>query len=176
MKPTYNLHHTNWKAVTSSDDLRPAMQGVLFDKENERLVATDGHVLLMMPVKEISETDHTAIIPVAAFDKKAESYTVTEEETTVHYSSGKKEIYPNIQELYPKYNSVLPKNMEEPVEQIGVDIEIIARLQKCLKPLADKKKIKIKLSFNGSGRGINFNLMDDPEVSGLIMPYSLKDH
>lgn len=64
-----SIRHTQLKNVVSHDKLRPAMMGVLYDPENERIVATNGHVLVVYSVQP-DENDQGCILPVDAFDNR----------------------------------------------------------------------------------------------------------
>lgn len=174
MKPLYNLHHTNWSKVVSKDGLRPAMCGVYFDKDNECLVGTDGHVVLMIPVDPAftALADESAVIPVEAFNKNAFNYQVTKDKTTVQLKDGSTRTYPNIDERYPEYRNVIPsENKRQELDRIGIDAELIANIHACLKPAASSKVVQLIFDFNGPCTAIHFKLNSDEKVCGVIMPF-----
>lgn len=176
MKPTHALHSSNWKHVTSSDSLRPDLQGVFFDKDKQSLVATNGHLLLVMPV-ELSQSDVSALINVEVFDKAATHYTVTEAETTAHYSGGKKISHPNLAEQFPVYEQLLEGHKDpQAVQVMGMDVQQVAKLYSCLKPVSTDAQVPLKLFFNGHRKAVTFEWVKDSKVRGVVMPYLIEQH
>ncbi len=108
--------------AVSSDDLRPAMMGVYFEigKEDSRIVATDGHRLVRLVRSDISSSSETSfIVPekalnlvAKALDEKKCDMAVTDEHVRFH-SGNTMVITRLINEQYPKYESVIPKENDK---------------------------------------------------------------
>jgi DNA polymerase-3 subunit beta len=116
-----NAIHKTLFAV-SSDDLRPAMMGVYFQigTEESKFVATDGHRLVKYTNKDItSEKDVNFIVPDKALsliqktiDGDECSLTVTEDHARFK-SGGTIVITRLINEQYPNYDSVIPRDNDK---------------------------------------------------------------
>jgi DNA polymerase-3 subunit beta len=116
-----NAIHKTLFAV-SSDDLRPAMMGVYFQigTDESKFVATDGHRLVKYTNKEITaDNDVNFIIPDKALsliqktiDGDECSLTVTEDHARFK-SGGTIVITRLINEQYPNYDSVIPRDNDK---------------------------------------------------------------
>ena len=167
-------------AFTSKDEMRPAMQGVLVDNNN--LIATDGHILLIYPCDETEYQD--IVIPISCFPKKNGNYTIVELEkqvadivglklTVTEYNSKKQQeetrIEKVIREPYPKYKNVLPlPEQKQALETIGLNPVFLAKFS----ALHEHKKDEagLQLIFHGPKSAITIT---HAEFSGLIMPTRL---
>lgn len=167
-------------AFTSKDEMRPAMQGVLVD--NNQLIATDGHVLLIYPCDETEYQD--IVIPISCFPKKKGNYTIVELEkqvadivglklTVIEYNSKKQQeetrIEKVIREPYPKYKNVLPlPEQKQALETIGLNPLFLAKFS----ALHEHKKddAGLQLTFHGTKSAITIT---HAEFSGIIMPTRL---
>lgn len=107
--------------ATSTDDLRPAMTGVFIDitEENTTFVATDGHRLIRYRREDIkSATATTMILPRKALNLIKSSLPSEVVPVTTEFSSSNaffsfgniKLICRLIDERYPDYENVIPKN------------------------------------------------------------------
>ncbi|NGP87516.1 DNA polymerase III subunit beta [Fodinibius halophilus] len=108
--------------AVSNDDLRPAMMGVYFDigAEESKFVATDGHRLVKYIKHDLtSDTEVDFIVPEKALNlvKKAlhdEECVMTITEDHVRFKSGNTIVITRlINEQYPNYESVIPKDNEK---------------------------------------------------------------
>ncbi|WP_138430881.1 DNA polymerase III subunit beta [Fodinibius saliphilus] len=108
--------------AVSNDDLRPAMMGVYFDigAEESKFVATDGHRLVKYIKHDLtSDTEVDFIVPEKALNlvKKAlhaEECVLTITEDHVRFESGNTIVITRlINEQYPNYESVIPKDNEK---------------------------------------------------------------
>lgn len=116
-----NAIHKTLFAV-SSDDLRPAMMGVYFQigTEESKFVATDGHRLVKYTNKDITaEKDVNFIVPDKALsliqktiDGDECDLTVTEDHARFK-SGGTIVITRLINEQYPNYDSVIPRDNDK---------------------------------------------------------------
>lgn len=108
--------------AVSNDDLRPAMMGVYFDigADESKFVATDGHRLVKYIKHDLtSEQEVDFIVPEKALNlvKKAlheEGCAMTITEDHVRFKSGNTIVITRlINEQYPNYESVIPKDNEK---------------------------------------------------------------
>ncbi len=108
--------------AVSNDDLRPAMMGVYFEigPEESKFVATDGHRLVKYIQEGLtSDEEVTFIVPEKALSlvQKAlhdEECVLTVTEDHVRYKSGNTVVITRlINEQYPNYESVIPKDNDK---------------------------------------------------------------
>ncbi|PAU94839.1 DNA polymerase III subunit beta [Aliifodinibius salipaludis] len=108
--------------AVSNDDLRPAMMGVYFDigTEESKFVATDGHRLVKYIKEDLtSDKEVDFIVPEKALNlvKKAlhdEECALTITEDHARFKSGNTIVITRlINEQYPNYESVIPKDNEK---------------------------------------------------------------
>jgi len=108
--------------AVSNDDLRPAMMGVYFDigPDESKFVATDGHRLVKYIKQDLtSDKEIDFIVPEKALNlvQKAlhdEECAMTVTEDHVRFKSGNTIVITRlINEQYPNYESVIPKDNEK---------------------------------------------------------------
>ncbi len=108
--------------AVSNDDLRPAMMGVYFDigADESKFVATDGHRLVKYIKEDLtSEKDVDFIVPEKALNlvQKAlhdEECVLTITEDHARFKSGNTIVITRlINEQYPNYESVIPKDNDK---------------------------------------------------------------
>ena len=160
-------------AFTLTNENRPAMQGVFVDNNN--LIATDGHVLLVYPC----ETEYSGIvIPVSCFPKKKGNYTIVELEedgklTVTEYDSKKQQeetrIAKVMNERYPNYKAVMPQEGTElEVKMIGINPLFLAKFSALHEHKNDDAGLQ--LTFHGLTHAITIK---HDEFTGLLMPTRL---
>lgn len=109
--------------AVSSDELRPAMMGILFQigKSEMRSVATDGHRLVRLVNTELSskQMEREVIVPAKALILAMKSFegpesNISFSETHVMFSLGGVTLVSRmIEEKYPNYESVIPVDNEK---------------------------------------------------------------
>lgn len=108
--------------AVSNDDLRPAMMGVYFDigPDESKFVATDGHRLVKYIKQDLtSDKEIDFIVPEKALNLvqkalHAEECAMTVTEDHVRFKSGNTIVITRlINEQYPNYESVIPKDNEK---------------------------------------------------------------
>lgn len=108
--------------AVSNDDLRPAMMGVYFDigTDESKFVATDGHRLVKYIKEDLtSDEEIDFIVPEKALNlvKKAlhaDECTLTITDDHVRFKSGNTIVITRlINEQYPNYESVIPKDNQK---------------------------------------------------------------
>jgi DNA polymerase-3 subunit beta len=108
--------------AVSSDDLRPAMMGVYFEigTESSKIVSTDGHRLVKLLLHNLSASEETKfIVPEKALNLTMKTLdgddciiTVTADH--VGFLSGSTLVISRlIDETYPNYETVIPKDNEK---------------------------------------------------------------
>jgi hypothetical protein len=147
------------------------MQGVYVDNNN--LVATDGHILLVYPC----QTAYSGItIPVSCFPKKKGNYTQVEMEedgkltvSEFDKSIGEIRITKVINETYPNYKVAIPQEGTElEVKKIGINPVFLAKFSELYKH--QKDDLGIQLTFHGPTQAITIKHDD---FTGLLMPTKL---
>jgi hypothetical protein len=152
---------------------RPAMEGVYID--NNQLIATDGHVLLIYPCVE---SDYNIVIPVSCFPKKKGNYTTIEmgklgDLLVIEYSHNgilqETRIERVINEPYPNYKAVIPlPKQKKALETIGLNPIFLAKFSALHEQ--QKDDVGLQLTFHGVTSAITIT---HAEFSGLIMPTRL---
>jgi len=138
------------------DRVRPAMCNVLFDKG--KLVATDGHKLVVIEAEELleGEKDKKIILPIELFDKKKKL-------ESFNLSSGSIQLDFAITETYPDYETLIPTD-----DKIEYEISFAPKLLYELWLSMGQKNIKLK--FYGKGAAIKIECLADSSRFGLLMP------
>jgi hypothetical protein len=94
------------KNVCSKDKLRPAMNSVYYDQENNNLAATDAHILLKLPIKNLPISDRLDNI----YSVDAEKYSLLKyQQNSFKLDKYNDLINEEICNKYPDYNTVLPQ-------------------------------------------------------------------
>jgi hypothetical protein len=145
------------KNVCSKDDLRPAMNSVYYDQENNNLAATDAHILIKLPIKNLPISDKIENITSFAGDISLSNYC---------FNSFKLDKYNDLinEEIcnkYPDYESVLPKENYTDFSFFGINPYLFNGL-KVINKIAKKFKIvqfPIKLSCLENKAFLNLSLL-----------------
>ncbi len=144
------------------DPMRPVLNSLLLEIDGERkarLIATDGRMMLFLPV-EVAPDDVAGLIPKAAFELAADPARRTElivdEETGDEHESiipielgcgdGMILVDEHIslarpKYTYPNYKTVLDSVSGEPIVTITLNAELLAKLQKGMGATAVKLEI-----------------------------------
>jgi DNA polymerase-3 subunit beta len=140
--------------AVSSDDLRPAMMGVYFDigPEESKFVATDGHRLVKYIKKDlVSDQEVDFIVPEKALNlvQKAlhdEECVLTITEDHARFKSGNTIVITRlINEQYPNYESVIPKDNEK---TLTIDKEQMLATVKRVSIFSSSTTRQIRLQMN----------------------------
>jgi len=179
------VSYTHLKNVASTDNLRPAMQGVNINLKQSRLECTDAHLLMLYPIKicegsNINPEIDSVIVPIRFFNHLkymvdiprkflgAVKYFLLDEFAEVHF--GNELVYRcrYIDAQYPIIDAVLP-NVEwkrEEVKEIGFNLNIIGKLTQ-----AFPKEFPNNVKFNlySQNKGVLVEQIDG-DVKGIVMP------
>lgn len=185
---------SNVKNCVSDDVMRPAMTGVYFDLVNKCMVCTDSHILMMFPIHiEWSQEElllstlereeilkkHSKILPVELFDKKKYMGDFKNYFGVVSYDfsdplyaevlHGEERVFrcKYIDEVFPNYQAVLPKDESCEINKIGMHFKILDRIAKSLPIKSDEKSFFF--TFYGKNKPIVFE-NKNYEIKGLLMP------
>ncbi len=187
------IKHNHWKHVVSKDQLRPVMNGVFFDLAKECMVATNSHLLLIIPIeiewsKEENEgldevekkcilKNQSKIVPVELFDERkymgnpkyylSETYYDFSDENYARVYNGAECVFrcKFIDGGFPNYEAVFPESTES-VETIGVDFSMVKKIFDAI-PFKDKF---LDFKFTAKNRAIKFSYRMDSRIQGVIMP------
>ena len=159
-------------SACSKDPLKPALTGAYYQPEENRLTTCDGAILVNYPVQS-DKNESTAVLPVDIFP------TIKEAKHSTYVINGKAERSCNgstqtakfIQEKYPDYKSVIPK--DAPAFEIGLDLMKLKQLCDAL-PMSEIKNKAVKFSFIAPLKAALFETTAHKEkITGLIMPIRL---
>lgn len=153
--------------AVSTDDLRPNMMGVYFqvDEEKTRLVATDGHRLVRLVKHDMKgDVPVNFIVPDKALAQVSRTLNggETKMQITKHhvrFSNGDAEVIARlINESYPNYENVIPKENEK-IMTVGKD-DMLATVR------------RVSIFSSSTTRQIRLNLSQD-EVSIFAEDYEM---
>jgi len=140
------------------------LQHILFEKG--KLVASNGHVLAVVPVKH-EETDIEGYLTAESIKKANSNHGYINPSTdSLGYADGSTDPRPKDAGNYPSYEMVIPK--EEPVITIGLNPKLLLDLAMAL----DSKE-PIILEIYGEEKPIGIKTLSGLE-SGVIMPIRIK--
>jgi hypothetical protein len=180
MKTNFKLH-----LATSKDSLRPVMQFILLTPKE--FVATDAHIMAVVPNKLILEEESIALIPEAGLLIEAQIWKSIYNADFIYLSQQGAIIYifarfknkPTLNfpigsngesyNNFPKWHQVIPQEpARQEVAKLGVSAKLLMNLADALDAGSG-----LKMEFNGTNKGaictpINHNHKEPPY--GLIMP------
>ena len=109
---------------TSTDDLKPSLQGVLFDinEATVTLVSTDGHKLSKIEEPQNNSISKKIILPTK-FLKLIQGFLITEKEVEFIVGENHAQVFFNtvkistrlINDIYPDYEKVIPKDNDKEI-------------------------------------------------------------
>ena len=133
--PSSTLSHGINKTLfaTSNDELRPAMTGVFFQVENDKLtfVATDAHKLVRYSFTDVKSAEATSfIVPKKALNLLKNALPQNEEVRVSYNKSNVFFNFPNVNLVcrlidarYPDYNAVIPIDNPNKVTVVRTDFQ-----------------------------------------------------
>ena len=144
--------------ATAEEELRPVMNGILFDLDvnNSPLVASDAHKLICYEFTGAKASQKCSFIlhkkPAAVLRsvlaKVDEEITVQFDNKNAYFSFGENILVCRLIEgIYPAYRSVFPKNNSNRMTIARTDLlGVVKRIAVCSNQVSNQ--IKLKLSFN----------------------------
>jgi DNA polymerase III subunit beta len=159
---------SNTQFAASTDELRPAMTGVLvkFEDSNTTFVATDGHRLVRYRRLDlVSDSGTTILIPKKAISHLQKALPTENQDCTIEFNPSNalfsfgnfKFICRLIDEKFPDYESVIPP--DNPFK-LTVDREEFLGSLKRISLYANKTTNQIVLKINGSELQISAEDLD----------------
>jgi hypothetical protein len=125
------------KNVCSKDDLRPAMNSVYYDQENNNLAATDALILIKLPIKNLPISDRLDnICSIDNIDYTLYNY----QQNSFKLDKYSDLINEEICNKYPDYNAVLPQENYRDFSFFGINPYLFNGL-KVINKIAKKFKI-----------------------------------
>ena len=183
----------NWKNICSTDFMRPVMTGVYFDLENDCMVGTNTHIMVECPIEvEFDELEQlcaykkqlelrrewSKIVPIEFFDKakymgdykkySMDIYYDFSDEKYAQVFMGPELVFrcKYIDGNFPNYRAVYPKEQDDFIDGIGVDLKSIKLIMDCI-PYTQKHLI---FKVHAKNRGITFSHPTNPNFKGILMP------
>lgn len=190
---TTEVKYTNLKSVVSNDNLRPVMCGVYIDFKEQRLVATDAHVLISYPI-DITENDSEldgVIIPVDYFNRLRYmvalpsknkmlidvEYILTDTYAEIHWCGEMIYRCKYIEGKYPNWNNenimINPTKYPKKPKQVGINAHI---LKKMLLGIPSANPQTLIMETTSEKHAILFtteNMDYDRPIHAIVMPTML---
>ena len=140
----------------SSDDLKPALQGVLltFNEAKTTFVSTDGHRLSKVDIEKNGPTSKNLILPVKFF-KLVQTFLNENDEVEFILSENHAEVFFKginistrlIQDSYPDYEKVIPQSNEK---KVIIDNKEMTESLKRISSFSSKKTKQATLVINNN--------------------------
>jgi len=168
--------------AASTEESRYTLKAVKLDVAGKRIMATDGHILAIVPC-EVGDKDKDALLSldsikqIRAMQKRAKSVPVevTTNGKATAVGAGETAEYELINGTFPNVDAVIPKGgkYEGPCT-VSLNAELLLRLAKALQPEVDKRNPPVvQLWIKDGNSGVLVKCDDNPEAIGVIMPYRL---
>jgi DNA polymerase III sliding clamp (beta) subunit (PCNA family) len=165
-------------AAASPYESRYTLKAVKLDVENKRMLATDGHILAIVPT-EVADTDHSGLIAVDSFkqiramQKRAKTIPVNIAVNGKAVATGKGETaeYELVSGQFPNADAAIPKGATyEGAPTIGLNVDLLMRLAKALGADEAHQGTIIKLWIKDGSSAVLVKTDENPEAVGVIMP------
>jgi hypothetical protein len=167
------------ESAASKGESRYTLRAVQLDVERKRMMATDGHILAIVPV-EVTEADHSGLIgldvlkSLRAMQKRAKSVPV---EVMVNgkvtaEGNGERAEYELVTGQFPNMDMVVPKVATDAPCTFSFNMELLVRLVDALKArdtgkYASGRIVSLYVKDNNSAVLVK---VADSEGTGMIMP------
>lgn len=165
--------------ATGSDDLRPVMSHVYFDKGY--MIATDAHILIKAAVLHYSDFDQSEVEILNAkmihknTFKKLLSLKMVQitEEGIVDLATKDVYKFADTTDKYPNYEAVIPSGTG-PVSEIGINPKLAEKLMKTLSKIGS---YSLRMCLRAPNEAIVFKGTgeDSGALTAMIMPVMLMD-
>ena len=171
---------TEFKMIDSAcadDAHRPQLNGVYFDGPKGRMIATNGHIMAIVPLnaEEMTEEEKgkTALIPSEAFKEWRREQKKQKRAEVPLVLNGKAKLpngmeFPYIEERTPNYDAVMPDPDMPVIVKIGINAELLSSLATAMGAKT------LELHIRSSEKAVEVFAVGN-ECHGLIMPFHLKD-
>lgn len=168
------LPNTEIEQAASTEKSRYTLSAVKLDVTNKRMMATDGHILAIVPV-EVSETDHDGLLTIDSI-KQARKMHKSAKNISEMAVNGKFIVKAGSQQAefeletgqFPNADAVIPK-FAGPAT-ITLDVEKLMRLAKAIKEKNYGGERIVSLWIKDANSGILVKGSDDGDALGVLMP------
>lgn len=169
------------KIELGADDTvsRYTLNAVQLDVPNKRIMATNGHILAIVPC-EVSDTDHSALLSLEsikqmrAMQKRAKSIPIqitTNGKVTATFG-GESQEHELATGTFPRVDMVIPKGEKyEGPATITLNVALLLRLAKAIGAQKDTDNIVVSLTVRDSQSAVLVKTSNNPDAIGVIMPY-----
>lgn len=159
--------------AASKEETRFTLRAVKVDVEKKRAMATDGHMLAIVPC-EVSDSDKSSLLStdsikqIRAMEKRAKSTPVTLSlgEKVSAIGRGETGEYDLVTGQFPNVDAVIPK-YDLPVT-ISFNAELLYRLAKAMTATGDN--LIVSLTVKDRESSILVKAGANPEAIGVLMP------
>lgn len=166
-----------YKAVAKEGENRLVLTQVFFDKDNERLVASDGFVMAVVPVDDIAPNDVGGLIDPDAFKmarKHGNGHLVADDEHAVVLDTSwkvKRDIG-----TYPDYESIL-KNRTNADKAAPVLVLSALKLYRLAQAICETPRLGVRIFLpQKPNEGIQVRPEIENGARGILMPQAHPDN
>lgn len=153
----------------SKDAMRYALNSVFLDKEANRLVASDGHIMAVVPA-DGCEGDTGGLVPIAAI-KEARKASKTPQvilNGDARLADGRS--FPRGEGDFPDYRKLLLDEKEEYFHEVKINAKLLLRLAESISEVSSDKGFYVTLKFR-KGKNLSFRVEGNGGF-GVMMPIS----
>ena len=153
--------------VTSNDPRSPSIHGVYLDKENQKIVATNGHILAVLEPDE--PITHSQVLSIPKMSGKELS--INQENKTISDSKGLTTNLKTLERDYPQWQNLID---DKPTTfSIMLDAQLLLDLATALLDHRNTEKRKdciVRLDFKGALDIVKVTCFENDKSFGLIKP------
>lgn len=158
--------------AASTEASRYTLQAVKLDVEHKRIMATDGHILAIVPC-EVSAEDHASLIPLdamkqlRAMQKRSKSVPVEIRTNGKIEAVGRGEAasFEPTTGQFPNVDMVIPQSGPA---TITLNVELLYRLAKAM--ISPDDELIVSLTIKDAQSGVLVKTSKNPDAVGVIMP------
>jgi hypothetical protein len=166
---------THIEEAASTDKSRPQLRGVYHDAQNGKIVAADGWIMAVVPVK--SDGDDSAIVGLDTVkeawraNKRGPELELSKNEVKFEEATG---IVTSrtVEGHYPDYQQIIPKDEigDEGTITIALNPSLLLRLAKAMGASGKRSGVAITVRHVGNAMIVRPINGDVPKAFGVIMP------
>ena len=165
--------------AASTEESRCTLKAVKLDVENKRMMATDGHILAIVPV-EVDATDHSGLLSVdsmkqiRAMQRRSKSIPVNIAVNGKATATGKSETseFELVTGQFPNVDAVIPTGEKyEGPATVCFNVDLLVRLAKALGADEAHQGTIVQLWIKDASSPVLVKTSENPEAIGVLMPY-----
>lgn len=168
------LPESKIELAASTEESRYTLKAVKLDVEHKRIMATDGHILAIVPC-EVTAQDHSVLIPtdsmkqLRAMQKRSKSVPVEIHTNGKIEATGKAEqaSFEVMQGQFPNVDMVVPK-YDSPLVTIRLNAELLYKLAQAITPAGES--LIVSLTIKDSQSSVLVKTSKNEDAIGVIMP------